>query len=164
MKRIKTFKEYLEEIEPLKNVNSGKPFYMEGIDVTKLASDIIRFAKDECGIDFGKNYPRITFSKKEQDEKNPIFTETGRYTPEDNSIVIFTENRFIKDCLRSMTHELVHADQYINKGIKVEKASNGIYGKSKKAEFVESDAYKRGNLIFRKWEESIRIPLGTKYP
>jgi hypothetical protein len=42
----------------------------------------------------------------------------------------------------------------------IEVASNSIKDKGKAAEKIEADAYKRGNLLFRKWEEEIKNSLG----
>jgi len=108
------------------------------------------------GIAYGDNVPTITFTKIDQEEKIPVFKATGSYAPAINSIEIHTKGRALKDCLRSLAHELIHADQKINKGLDIEKASEGIYGKDKDVEYIESDAYERGNMMFRKWEESLR--------
>jgi hypothetical protein len=158
MKRIKNFSDYMGKIEKLENINSGRSFYMEGQDVSKLASDIIKFMKDEDGIVFDKA-PEIFFSRAKHEEHFPVFRETGSYSPDINQIVIYTDGRSLKDCLRSLTHELIHADQKLNKGMDIEKAAEGIYKKSKGSEKIEADAYKRGNLIFRKWEEYLRNKL-----
>jgi hypothetical protein len=154
MKKVKTFSDYIEDIKKLDPINSGRSFRMENQDVTKLASDIIKFMDEEEGIKF-KEMPKIFFSRAKQEEF-PVFKETGNYSPDFNQIIIYTKGRSLKDCLRSLTHELIHADQKLNKGMDIEKAAEGIYKKSKGSEKIEADAYKRGNLIFRKWEESLR--------
>ena len=85
-----------------------------------------------------------------------VFKETGRYEPRINKITIFTDKRSLKDCLRSLAHELTHADQSVIKGINTEVASSGITGGNKEGEKIEADAYKRGNILFRKWEETLK--------
>jgi len=156
MGKVKSFSDYLKNVEKLKSINSGRSFYIEGQDVSKMASDLIEFMKSE-GIDFGNKVPDIDFTRaKQKGKESPFFKETAHYTPLANLVVIYTQGRSLKDCLRSLSHELIHADQYINKGIDIEKASEGIYGKSKDVVDIEADAYESGNVIFRKWEESLR--------
>jgi len=155
MKKIKDFKSYLKGVSKISKINSGKSFYLDGQDVCKLASDIIEFMESQ-GISYGEDLPTITFTKIDQEEKIPVFKATGSYAPASNTIEIHTKGRALKDCLRSLTHELIHADQKINKGLDIEKASDGIYGKDEDVEYIESDAYERGNMMFRKWEESLR--------
>jgi hypothetical protein len=157
--RVKNFSEYLKGISKNKKINSGDSFKIQGYDVTRLASDLIDFFSKN-GIDFGDKVPYISFLKKSEAENPPVFKETGNFSPVTNEINIFTSGRSAKDCLRSLAHELIHADQSINKGIDTNPAVNGISGKGKKAEKIEADAYKRGNLLFRKWEEKIKNNLG----
>lgn len=155
MKRIKDFNGYLKKIDKNQKINSGKAFTVDGADICKLASSIIDFMSGE-GIEFDDGvFPTITFDKKKQ-KGVPAFFPTGNYNPTINEITIFTSGRALKDCLRSLAHELIHADQKLNKGWDIAKASEGIYGKSQDVEKIEADAYQRGNLMFRKWEESLR--------
>jgi len=155
--RIKKFKDFIEKIEKNPSINSGKSFFIESQDVTPLASDLIEFFKKNR-IEFGDKMPIIEFTKEKQPlSKTPaIFKETGRYEPEINVITIFTDKRSLKDCLRSLAHELIHADQSLIKGMDIEIASFGITRGNKEGEKIEADAYKRGNLLFRKWEETLK--------
>lgn len=156
MSKVKDFKNYLKGVNKRPEINSGKSIYIQGQDICKLASDLIDFMDSEFGIQFEKDLlPTIDFTRSKQEEI-PIFKQTGNYTPSINHITIYVDGRSIKDCMRSLAHELIHADQKINKGMDIEKASEGIYKKSKGAEKIESDAYERGNLVFRKWEESLK--------
>lgn len=155
--KLKKFKDFTRKIERNPKVNSGKAFYVEGQDITKLASNLIEFLKDN-GIDLGENLPAIEFNgKNEGNKKIPsIFKETGRYDLFTNRISIFTDKRALKDCLRSLAHELTHADQNLIKGMDTEAASLGITNGNREGEKIEADAYKRGNILFRKWEETLR--------
>ena len=159
MKKVKNFSEYLKGIERNNKINSGNPFKVQGYDVTKLASDLIDFYSKN-GIDFGDDLPTIKFLKKPESKNPPVFKETGNFSPFTNQIDIFTSGRSAKDCLRSLAHELIHADQSINKNMDIEVATNSIKNKDKEAEKIEADAYKRGNILFRKWEEDIKDNLG----
>lgn len=154
--RIKKFKDFIKKVENNPSVNSGKSFFIERQDVTPLASNLIEFFKKN-GIEFGDGIPSIEFTKEKQpaSEVPAVFKETGRYEPMINSITIFTDKRSLKDCLRSLAHELIHADQNL-KGINTEVASSGITGGNKEGEKIEADAYERGNILFRKWEETLK--------
>lgn len=155
MKKIKKFDEYLDSVKKNGKINSGSSFMIQGKDANKLASSLLDFMETE-GVSFKKeDRPNIKFTRKKQKE-TPFFRETGHYIDPTNEITIYTNGRSLKDCLRSLAHEIIHADQKINKGIEITKASNGISGKSKDVENIEGDAYRRGNLIFRKWEESLK--------
>jgi hypothetical protein len=157
--KVKNFSEYLRGIDKNKKINSGNSFKVQGYDITKLASNLIDFYSKN-GIDFGDKLPEITFLKKSESENPPVFKDTGNFSPFTNQISIFTSGRSTKDCLRSLAHELIHADQSLNKNMDIEVASNSIKDKGKAAEKIEADAYKRGNLLFRKWEEEIKNSLG----
>ena len=56
--------------------------------------------------------PMIAFddSPNKEDE---LFIKTGYYNPVDNSLVLFIDNRHIKDILRTFCHEMVHHYQYL---------------------------------------------------
>ena len=85
------------------------------------------------------------------------FIRTGNYNSETRTITIFVKNRQLKDILRSFCHELVHHSQNISdpEGFaSVDKS--GTLAENKALEAVESDAYARGNLLFRKWTEASR--------
>ena len=63
----------------------------------------------------------------------------------------------MKDILRSLAHELIHADQFINKGMDLSPAAGGLGETSMEgAEEIEGDAYLRGNLSLRKWEDRLK--------
>lgn len=134
----------------------------KGQDLTKLASDLVAFMSKN-GVKFSKKeMPAISFTKQHKNEESPIFNSTGRFYPELGLVVVFITGRDVKDCLRSLAHELIHADQHLNQGIDTQVASDGILDKGKKAEKIESEAYLRGNLLFRKWEESVEKSISKK--
>ena len=85
------------------------------------------------------------------------FISTGNYNPETNIITLYVKNRQLKDILRTFCHELIHHNQNItdqegfalvNKG--------GTLQENDELTRLESDAYSRGNVLFRKWTETNR--------
>ena len=96
-----------------------------------------------------KPYPKIKLNDSEQ---NGLFIKTGYYNPEDKEVVIFTNNRHIKDCLRSAAHEFIHHSQNLD-GVDLNFTSNDDVKDNERLEEIESEAYLKGNVYFRKWTE-----------
>jgi len=101
-----------------------------------------------------KPYPKIILNDKPQKEK--VLISTGYYDPENKTVVIFTNGRAIKDCLRSAAHEFIHHKQNIEGRL-----GNGAYEgqritDDKKLIMLEAESFLKGNIGFRKWTESIK--------
>lgn len=101
-----------------------------------------------------KPYPKIILNDKPQKEK--VLISTGYYDPENKTVVIFTNGRAIKDCLRSAAHEFIHHKQNIEGRL-----GNGAYEgqritDDKKLIMLEAESFLNGNIGFRKWTESIK--------
>ena len=82
------------------------------------------------------------------------FIPTGNYSGEDMTITLYIGNRHVKDILRSYCHELIHHNQNLKdpeKFASLNKAGNLVENSA--LEKFESDAYKRGNILFRRWTE-----------
>jgi hypothetical protein len=94
-------------------------------------------------------YPKIELDDSSQDG---LFIKTGYYLPSEKKIVIFTQNRHIKDCMRSLAHELIHHKQNLE-GKKMNFSNNDNVKDNKELEKLESEAYLEGNIYFRKWTE-----------
>lgn len=93
------------------------------------------------------------------DQKNDvsdILISTGGYMPKLQQIILYIDNRHIKDILRSYCHELIHHVQnldnrdYIRRVFK--HASDDLVDNAQLEE-IEGDAFLRGNLLFRKFTE-----------
>lgn len=98
-----------------------------------------------------KPYPTI---KLNDDVQKGVLIKTGYYDPEKKEVVIYTKNRNPKDCLRSMSHEFIHHNQNL------EGRLNGYHGETLEGDDVlenlESEAYTKGNIFFRKWTEKMK--------
>ena len=99
-----------------------------------------------------KPYPKIIIVDAKNDEE-PIFRKTGYYDPLNKVVVLFTYERFIKDVLRSLAHEMIHHKQNLDG-----KLGEGSYDgmeitKDKKLIKLEEEAYLKGNIAFRSWTE-----------
>ena len=83
-----------------------------------------------------------------------LFIKTGYFNPSDNTLVLFIDNRHIKDILRTFCHEMVHRNQYLvdPEGF-MDAASDKPLEQAPELEDIEGEAYLYGNLLFRKFTE-----------
>jgi len=82
------------------------------------------------------------------------FIPTGNYNPKTNVITLYVKNRQLKDILRTLSHELIHHNQYLtNPGEFMRINKSGNLKDNIELEKIEADAYTRGNVLFRKWTE-----------
>jgi hypothetical protein len=153
------FEDYLKTVEILPQINSGEEFIVDGRDIRPAACSLLISMMEETPFS-EETLPTVNFSDDPQEDKDPAFKRTGYYDLLTNSIKIFTHGRATKDILRSLAHEMIHADQYHNKKWNLMPAANGL-GESgnSEAENIEGDAYKRGNLALRKWEDKAKSKL-----
>jgi hypothetical protein len=159
MKKLPSFQEYLRTVEIIPQVNDGESYIIGSADLSTLASSLLMHMSDR-GIKFeSDNHPLVKFEKKSDsdNDKHPFFRRTGYYDPFINTITIFTEGRDIKDIIRSLAHEVIHADQYLNLGWDLSPAARGLNSETaEEAERIEGDAYLRGNIAMRSFEDSMR--------
>jgi hypothetical protein len=104
-------------------------------------------------------YPVVVISKSTEYITDP-FGRTAFYNPMEKSITLFVAGRHIKDVLRSYSHELVHHNQNITGMLDMEAQEDlkdpKYFQKDKTLQKLEADAYLRGNLLFRDWEEQFK--------
>ena len=99
--------------------------------------------------------PEVVFN---EDPQEGLFITTGFYEPEAKRITLFTDGRHPKDVLRSFAHEMIHHSQNLN-GKDMKFSGEDSVDGNISLEELESDAYLRGNLMFRKWTEEARRKL-----
>lgn len=116
----------------------------------KCINSILEFIKGQGMII--EPYPEIVLDETEQDG---IFIKTGYYSPEERKVVIFTKNRNIKDCLRSVTHEFIHHMQNLQNPNK-DWGTGGNLEDDKTLRSIEGEAFLLGNIIFREWTEKMK--------
>lgn len=96
-----------------------------------------------------KPFPKIILK---WDEQNGLFIKTGFYSPSEKKIVLFCKDRHPKDILRSFTHECIHHMQNLE-GQDMNFTNEDNVKDNKELEKLESEAYLKGNILFRKWTE-----------
>lgn len=119
----------------------------EQIELKKRTEEISEFMKND-GLNVFP-YPETEFN---YDEQNGLFILTGYYLPSDKKIVLFCKDRHPKDILRSFAHEMIHHMQNLD-GKKLNFTNKDNVKDNNELEELESEAYLKGNIYFRKWTE-----------
>lgn len=107
----------------------------------------------------GKNlnitpYPKIILNNSKQNEYH-LLNKTAFYNPNDNTITVYIYNRWLKDVLRSIAHELIHHYQNLENRLKSDDYQGEEIINDNKLLKLEEEAYLKGNILFRKWTEKI---------
>jgi len=126
-----------------------------------LVKNLYSYAQGQMGF---KNPAHITFQTDPENAEKDL-GRTAHYHPDTHTITIYTDKRHIKDILRSIAHELVHHDQNCNGAFeKPFETGPGYAQKDDRMRDLERDAYERGNMIFRDWEDTYKQALNeTNY-
>ena len=130
------------------------------MDLNDLVQSLGGFAQKRFGF---KKPPSIHFDSDNHNASLPL-GKTGFYDPNNLEIHIFVDGRHPKDILRSIAHELVHHTQneqgsLVNNGY----AGEGYAQKNPHLRNMEKDAYERGNMCFRDWEDNYKQKNPTIY-
>ena len=110
----------------------------------------------------GFNRPPTIFFDSDTENAQQVLGKTGYYDPDASEIVIFVDNRHPKYVLRSLSHELVHHAQNCRGDLNPEVAGETELGYAQNNTHMrgmESEAYEKGNLCMRDWEDSVKLQL-----
>ena len=105
--------------------------------------------------------PSIFFDSDEQNSKN-VLGKTAHYNPESMEVVVYVDGRHPKDVIRSLSHELVHHTQNCRGDLNSDVAGETELGYAQNNPHMrnmESEAYEKGNLCMRDWEDSVKVHL-----
>lgn len=126
-------------------------------DMEDLIHEFLPYAEQQLQYDAAPSVVRIVHD--EQNASNPL-GKTAFYNPEDFSVVVYGTGRHVKDVLRSLSHELVHHAQNcrgdMDEWFKFLEGGGQHAGYAQNNEHMremEREAYERGNMIFRDWED-----------
>ena len=113
------------------------------IEIYKKAKENYQFEND----------PKLILRQDEENAEN-LLGKTAYYNPSDMSIVLFITNRHPKDICRSFSHELVHHHQKERGDLDLGDSSSPTYAQDDKhMRKMEMEAYLKGNMLFRDWED-----------
>ena len=115
--------------------------------------EIFKTAKEKFEI---QNTPKLHL-KNDEENAQGIFGKTAYYDPEEQGITLFITNRHDKDICRSFAHELVHHHQNERGDWEMGDASSPTYAQDNEhMRKIEMEAYLKGNLLFRDWEDFMK--------
>ena len=106
--------------------------------------------------------PPKLFLKQDQENAKGVLGKTAYYDPNEKSITLFTTGRHPKDVLRSFAHELVHHTQNLRGDLSPEKCGEmgmGYAQTNPHMREMEREAYEKGNLCFRDWEDNYKTQI-----
>ena len=121
-----------------------------------LLKSFLPFAQERMGF---SEPVSINFASDAENAEKPL-GKTAFYDPNANSITIFVDKRHPKDIMRSLSHELVHHTQNcagkFDGGLEV---GEGYAQNDEHLREMEREAYEKGNLTFRDWEDQNKKSL-----
>jgi len=98
--------------------------------------------------------PKIKVISDDKENASRLLGKTAYYNPADKSITLYTFGRHPKDVLRSFAHEMVHHEQNLNDTLGNISTTNT--NEDGHLEELEKEAYLKGNIMLRNWEDSIK--------
>jgi hypothetical protein len=105
--------------------------------------------------------PKIKVISDDKENASHLLGKTAYYNPADKSITLYTFGRHPKDVLRSFAHEMVHHEQNLNGTLgNVSTTNTNEDGHLDK---LEREAYEKGNIMFRNWEDSIKNNVNESF-
>lgn len=111
-------------------------------------------------IDNGMNIkplPKIKVIKDDKQNASNLLGKTAYYNPVEKSITLYTMDRHPKDVLRSFAHEMIHHEQNLDGRLNNINTTNTNEGGDLPE--IEREAYEKGNMMLRNWEDKIKNPL-----
>jgi hypothetical protein len=143
-----------ENIEPAETPGKAAPY---GSGYKKLEEELTPLIVELTQYMYKQGLPMdpapsLEFIEDESNAQNPL-GRTAYYDPNNQHIVLYIAGRHPKDILRSFAHEMIHHIQNL------EGRLTGIGGTTDINEDdhlkeIEREAYEKGNLYFRSWENS----------
>ena len=113
------------------------------IEIYKKAKENYQFEND----------PKLIL-RQDNENAEDLLGKTAYYNPTDMSIVLYITNRHPKDICRSFSHELVHHHQKERGDLDLGDSSSPTYAQDDKhMRKMEMEAYLKGNMLFRDWED-----------
>ena len=120
------------------------------MDLKEALKEVYKVAKKKYKFE---NTPKLIL-RKDQANADDILGKTAYYNPADMSIVLYITDRHPKDICRSFSHELVHHHQNERGDLEMGDASSPTYAQDDKhMRRMEMEAYLKGNMLFRDWED-----------
>ena len=123
------------------------------MDYKKSFNELYQDAKEKYNI---QQQPQLVL-RKDNENAQMTFGKTAYYEPNNQTIVIFITNRHPKDILRSYCHEMIHHIQNERGDLEMGDASSPTYAQDDQhMRKMEMEAYLKGNLLLRDYEDNFK--------
>ena len=130
------------------NNSIGNVYHLE-----QFVDDFFPYSQKQLGFD----KPATIRFESDQDNAGVMLGKTAYYDPEAMEVVLYTDGRHPKDVMRSLSHELVHHAQNCRGDFTGQNSTGAGYAqKDPHLRKMEREAYTKGNLIFRDFEDLIK--------
>ena len=125
-------------------------------DLEQILEDFLPYAKKYMSY----NKPvSIQMLSDPKNAKDPL-GKTAYYSPDEMKVTVFVDGRHLKDILRSISHELVHHTQNCRGDLNPPGGCDtkpGYAQRDKHMRNMEREAYEKGNLCLRDWEDQFKL-------
>jgi hypothetical protein len=101
-----------------------------------------------------KPLPKVKFINNDIENASDFFGKTAYYDPNERLVVLYTNSRHPKDVMRSFCHEMIHHLQ--NCENRLTNISTDNTNEDGDLPEIEREAYEKGNMVFRNWEDSVK--------
>ena len=130
------------------NNSIGNVYHLE-----QFVSDFFPYSQEQLGFD----KPATIRFESDQDNAGVMLGKTAYYDPDAMEVVLYIDGRHPKDVMRSLSHELVHHAQNCRGDFTTQDNTDAGYAQSNPhLRKMEREAYTKGNLIFRDYEDLIK--------
>jgi hypothetical protein len=130
------------------NNSTGNVYHLE-----QFVSDFFPYSQRQLGFD----KPATIRFESDQDNAGVMLGKTAYYDPDAMEVVLYTDGRHPKDVMRSLSHELVHHAQNCRGDFTGQNSTGAGYAQNDPhLRKMEREAYTKGNLIFRDFEDLIK--------
>ena len=125
---------------------------MYGNNFKEATQSLMNHCREHLGYDKDPDVHYVT----DKDNANKMLGYTAHYQPDKKIVTIYISNRHPKDALRSLAHELVHHAQYCRGDLSNSETPEGYAQSDPHMRKMEEEAYLKGNMMFRDWEDSCK--------
>ena len=125
---------------------------MDMSSLTAMAKKFYPYAQKYLGFD---KPATIEYQSDPNNAQTPL-GKTAHYEPGNYKVTLYVDGRHPKDLLRSLAHELVHHTQNCRGDLTPEKMGETGPGYAQSNSYMrgmEQEAYTKGNLCLRDWED-----------
>ena len=130
------------------NNTIGNVYHLE-----QMVDNFFPYSQKQLGFD----QPVTIVFQSDDENALKMLGKTAYYDPENMQVVLYTDNRHPKDVMRSLSHELVHHAQNCRGDFtSADSTYEGYAQANPHLRDMEREAYTKGNLIFRDFEDLIK--------